>query len=171
MSKDSSTNTRPRFQPQVVPVAKAIPANNSLLSNRHQGSAVIVRHLAHASASAEDKSTRELIRKTDESAGTKERSLEMPATVDTKKLQDRITCCLALQANVSREWAISMRLRPDLAPLTRFRLECNMNGAITLSIFSQLRTVVESLHAQIPVLITALAPWSVGTPTVQVTHS
>lgn len=171
MSKEIRATSTPPYRPQNNSVVKIPHSTTPAISTKPSSSQSSFRQLSPASTDINEQNAVDPIEKTSSTPAASNRALPDSAGVDTQRLQDRITACLALQASASSEWAIAMPLRSDLAPLSRFRLESDRNGEITLKLFSELPVVVEALQAQVPALTTALISWSAGVPKVEVTLS
>lgn len=166
MSKDSPNNIKPFYRPQNNVAPKPPPIGKVVPPNKHFNSDSTHRALTSSTPGADEFASVLLSSAVNPSSRLNDRPPLITALVDVQKLQDRITCCLALQAAVLPEWAISMRLRPDLAQQSRFRLESNRDGEISLTLFSELMPVVQAMQSHLPSIKTALAPWSRGTPKV-----
>ena len=168
MTKDTTHTVKPFYRPPGNFVANPPSVNRTGLTARHFVPNSILQHSSDTSSNTESAVSADFVAAAHSVQSTNERVSKPTGNLDAKKLQDRITSCLALQAASPSAWAISMRLHPDLAPLSRFRLACNQDGQINLIFHSKLQSVVEAIQIQIPAMTQALMPWSTSTPLIEV---
>ena len=167
MSKTASNSVKPFYRPPSNFLPGPAPTNRLGPAVKQFVPGSFSEHTSETSSSAENKVSAGFVSAVERVKSTNERVSETTGSLNAKKLQDRITSCLALQASSPSAWAISMHLRPDLAPQSRFRLACNGDGNIDLTFHSKLLSIVESIRLEIPSMVQALAPWSTGTPVIQ----
>jgi hypothetical protein len=168
MSKDTRNTVKPFYRPPTnfVPVPASVARVSPM--TKHFASGGGLHPAPDKAINSENTASPGLISAVQSVQSTTERIFQPAGSLDAKRLQDRITSCLALQATSTSAWAISMQLHPDLAPLSSFRLACNHDGKIDLTFHSKLLAVVEALRMHIPAMTQALVPWSTSTPFIEV---
>jgi hypothetical protein len=147
---------------------KPMRANNTTaLDQRSSSQSDMPSHLSKTSVAQESQAV-EAIHASKASLAPASHSVAKLAGIDLAKLRSRITSCLALQSDAASSWAVSMPLHESLAPQSRMRLECDINGQLTLQLYSKLPAVVNAMSSEIPSLKSSLKPLSHGLPVINV---